>query len=98
MGLLRWSSAHGGREIHAGLDCFEMLRIQRERERRLRYQAKQLANTGRFGGWPDIEKALTSKGRKLVPEALQGRIVRFTLNARCAHARRRNEVARERGD
>lgn len=75
-----------------------MLPIQRERERRLRFQARQLANTGKFATWPEIEKELTLKGRKLVPEALKGRVVRIMLNARCAHARRRNENAMARRD
>ena len=68
-----------------------MLRFEEERQRLVRSQARQLANSGRFNNWREVETALVGKGRHLAPQALHNRFVRLLLDARCAHARRRNE-------
>lgn len=61
-----------------------MLVRDRERRDRLRYQARQLAGTGRYKGWEDVERALTRAGRKGAEQALSAPLVRFMLNFRCA--------------
>jgi hypothetical protein len=75
-----------------------MLLFERERQRRVRSQARTLANTGQFNNWREVETALVGQGRNLAPQALHGRFVRLLLNARCAHARRRGEDERRRQD
>ena len=68
-----------------------MLRFEQERQRLVRSQARQLANTGHFNNWREVETALVGKGRHLAPQALHNRLVRLMLDARCSYARRRNE-------
>ena len=68
-----------------------MLMFERERQRLLRSQARELANSGRYANWREVELALLGRGRELAPQALQSRFVRLLLNARCAHAKRRND-------
>ena len=75
-----------------------MLLFERERQRLVRSQARDLANTGRFNNWREVETALVGKGRNLAPQALHNRFVRLLLDARCAHARRRSENDRMRQD
>jgi hypothetical protein len=75
-----------------------MLLFELERQRLVRSQARELANTGRFNNWREVETALVGKGRHLAPQALHNRFVRLLLNARCAHARRRSENDRMRQD
>ncbi len=67
----------------------------RERERRsaLLFQARHLADTGRFQTWREVEAALVASGRKDVPQALFATHVRKMLDKQCANAvRRRNEL------
>lgn len=92
--------ARAGRQRPFSLALFErktpMLRFEQERQRLVRSQARQLANSGRFNNWREVETALVGKGRHLAPQALHNRFVRLLLDARCAHARRRIENDRMR--
>jgi hypothetical protein len=65
-----------------------LLRDQ-ERQRALRYQAKQLADTGRYGAWREIEAAMVRDGRAGAPVALADVHVRQSLDKACANAQRR---------
>lgn len=66
-----------------------MLLRDQERQRTLRYQARQLANTGRYGTWREIEAALVRDGRAGAPIALADAHIRMSLDKACATAQRR---------
>lgn len=66
-----------------------MLLRDKELRQRLRFQARQLAGTGRYQNWQEVEHALTRAGRQGAPHALRAPLVRLTLDIRCALTRRR---------
>lgn len=70
-----------------------MLVLDRDRRRRFRLQARQLANTGKFRSWQEIEGALVRAGRPGVERALQAPVFRIMLDVRCALARSQAEKA-----
>lgn len=65
-----------------------MLRRDRERRDRLRYQARKLANSGRFRNWEEIQASIERSGRKGAEKALGHSVVRFMLNLQCAFAKK----------
>ncbi len=60
----------------------------KEKRRRLRLQARQLAKTGRYRTCKEVERALTHAGHEGADEALGAALTRLTLDIRCALARR----------
>lgn len=66
---------------------------ERERHNALLFQARHLAETGRYQTWREVEAALVSSGRDGVPQALSEPNVRKMLDKQCANAvRRRHEL------
>lgn len=68
-----------------------MLMRERERNRRLRRQAHQLAETGRYSDWKAVEAALVD--RVGATSAISDWISRIMLDRTCAHARRPKAAA-----
>lgn len=66
-----------------------MLLRDQERQRTLRYQAKQLADSGRYSTWREIEAALVRDGRAGAPVALADAQIRLSLDKACVNAQRR---------
>jgi hypothetical protein len=46
--------------------------------------ALQMADTGQFADWHDVEKAMVEKGIRKAPELLDNDKIRFTLDIKCA--------------
>jgi hypothetical protein len=69
-----------------------MLIRDKEKRQRLHFQARQLAKTGRYRNWEEIESALTRAGRDGAGKALRAPLLRFMLNVRCALARPRADI------
>lgn len=69
-----------------------MLLRDKEKRQRLRVQARQLAKTGRYRNWKEVEGALTRDGRAGAALALSARLTRLTLDIRCALARPRPDT------
>lgn len=63
----------------------------RELSWRVRYEARQLADTGRYLNWRGVEAALKLKGRSGARKALANVLIRFALDMRCAHAQRKRD-------
>ena len=69
-----------------------MLPRELELQDRARYLALELAKSGRFRNWREIRDELKRKGRRGVDGALTGRLLRSTLNLRCARAARQSTL------
>lgn len=63
-----------------------MLLRDYEKRQRLKLQARQLAKTGRYRNWKEVEGALTRAGREGVAKALRAPFTRLTLDIHCALA------------
>ena len=64
----------------------------KEKRRRLRFQAQGLAKTGRYRNWEEIAAALKREGREGNGKALNAPLTRLTLDIRCALARPRPDI------
>lgn len=69
-----------------------MLLRDKEKRERLRLQARQLAETGRYRNWEEVEGALTRAGREGAAMALHAPFTRLSLDVRCALARPRPHI------
>jgi hypothetical protein len=70
-----------------------MLTRDKEKQQQLHFQARQLAKTGRYRNWEEIESALSRAGREGgAGKALRAPLMRFVLNVRWALARPRADT------
>jgi hypothetical protein len=65
-----------------------MARRGYDRRNRVRTLARELADSGQYANWQEIEKALLSAGFTEAPQFLSYHFVRRSLDARCAAALR----------
>lgn len=69
-----------------------MLLRDHEKRQRLRLQARQLAKSGRYRNWQEVEGALTRSGHEGAANALRAPFTRLTLDIHCTLARPRPDT------
>jgi hypothetical protein len=62
--------------------------MRKKRKLAVYQSAVELASSGKYDGWREIQKELVKKGHSLAPELLGGGRIRTVLDLHCAHSQK----------